>query len=44
MYTQFEKAFKQYEELVQRVKDVNEFWINSVLSATKEFFNTSKTK
>ena len=40
---QIEKHIKQYEELVERIKDVNEFWINSVLSATKEFFNT-KTK
>ena len=44
MYSQFEKAAKQYEELVERVKEVNEFWINSVLSATKEFFKTVKTK
>jgi hypothetical protein len=44
MYPQFEKAVKQYEELVERVKEVNEFWINSVLSATKEFFNTKKAK
>jgi len=44
MYTQFEKAVKHYEELVERLKDVNEFWINSVLSSTKEFFNTIKTK
>lgn len=41
---QVEKHFKQYEELAKRLKEVNEFWINSVLSATKEFFNTSKTK
>lgn len=41
---QIEKYYKQYEELAQRLKDVNEFWINSVLSATKEFFNTKKTK
>ena len=41
---QIEKYTKQYEELVERIKDVNEFWINSILSATKEFFNTKKTK
>ena len=34
----FTKQTKQYEELAQRIKEVNEFWINSVLSATKEFF------
>lgn len=44
MYTQFEKAAQHYAELVERVKEVNEFWINSVLSATKEFFKTAKTK
>ena len=44
MFTQYEKAYKQYEELVERVKEVNEFWINSVLSSTKEFFKTIKTK
>lgn len=44
MYTQFEKAIKQYEELVERVKEVNEFWINSVLSASKEFFKQAKSK
>ena len=44
MFTQYEKAYKQYEELVERIKEVNEFWINSVLSSTKEFFKTIKTK
>ena len=44
MYTQFEKAQKQFEELAERIKEVNEFWINSVLSASKEFFNTKKQK
>ena len=44
IYSQFEKATKQFEELAERIKEVNEFWINSVLSATKEFFKTVKTK
>jgi hypothetical protein len=44
MYPQFEKAAKQFEELAERLKEVNEFWINSVLSSTKEFFKTIKTK
>lgn len=39
-----EKYFKQYEELAERIKQVNEFWINSILASTKEFFNTKKTK
>ena len=44
MYTHFEKAFKQYEELAERVKEVNEFWLQTVLSTAKEFFNNAKTK
>ena len=40
----FTKATKQYEELAERIKEVNEFWINSVLSATKEFLKVAKTK
>ena len=40
----FEKPYKQYEELVERIKEVNEFWINSVLSSAKEFFKLAKTK
>ena len=44
MFTQYEKAYKQYEELVERIKEVNEFWMNAVLSSTKEFFNSVKTK
>lgn len=33
----FTKQTKQYEELAQRIKDVNEFWINSVISSLKQF-------
>ena len=44
MFTQFEKAAKQYEELVERVKEVNEFWVNSILSSYKEFFKVVKAK
>ena len=40
----FTKQTKQFEELANRIKEVNEFWINSVLATTKEFFNTTKTK
>jgi hypothetical protein len=38
----FEKQYKQYEELAQRIKEVNEFWINSVLASAKEFFKIKK--
>jgi preprotein translocase subunit Sss1 len=44
MYTNFEKAYKQYEELAERLKEVNEFWLNSVFSSAKEFFKAAKTK
>jgi hypothetical protein len=40
----FTKTTKQFEELAERIKEVNEFWFNSVLSATKELFNTKKAK
>ena len=36
----FTKQTKQYEELAQRIKEVNEFWINSVLSSFKQFTKT----
>jgi hypothetical protein len=32
----FEKQYKQYEELAERIKEVNEFWINSVISSLKQ--------
>ena len=33
----FTKTTKQYEELAERIKEVNEFWINSVISSLKQF-------
>lgn len=44
MYNPLDKAYQNYAELIERIKDVNEFWINSVYSSVKEFFNISKTK
>jgi molybdopterin synthase catalytic subunit len=44
MFTHYEKAYKQYEELAERLKEVNEFWLNSVLSSAKEFFKAAKAK
>jgi hypothetical protein len=41
---QYKDATKQFEELADRIKEVNEFWINSVFSASKEFFKAVKTK
>jgi predicted RNase H-like HicB family nuclease len=40
----FTKQTKQFEELAKRIQEVNEFWINAMVSATKEIFNISKTK
>ena len=34
----FTKQTKQFEELAERIKEVNEFWINSVVSSIKEFY------
>ena len=41
---EFEKQFKQYEELADRLKEMNEFWTNIVLSSAKDFFKVAKTK
>ena len=41
---QYKETTKQYEELAERIRDVNEFWLNSIFSSTKEFFKQAKTK
>jgi len=33
---EFEKQYKQFEELAERIKQVNEFWVNSVISSLKQ--------
>lgn len=38
----FTKQTKQFEELAERIKEVNEFWINSVLSSFKSFCSVKK--
>ena len=44
IYSNFEKqyneAVKQFEELSDRIKQVNEFWINSVFSSFKSFYKS----
>jgi hypothetical protein len=40
----FEDQYKKFDEVLDRTQSMYEFWINVVLSTTKEFFNTSKTK
>jgi DNA-binding ferritin-like protein len=41
---QYKDATKQYEELAERIKEVNEFWFTSVFLSAKEFFKQVKTK
>ena len=41
---QYKEATKQFEELAERIKEVNEFWTNIVLSNTKDLFKATKTK
>ena len=41
---QYKEATKQFEELADRIKEVNEFWTNIVLSNAKDFFKAVKLK
>jgi len=43
-YKEWDKAYTKAQEVAEQVKQVNEFWFNAVLSSTKEFFNSVKTK
>jgi len=36
----FTKQTKQFEELAERIKEVNEFWFNLVLSSLKQLTKT----
>ena len=37
---QYQDAAKKYEQFVEHVKQVNEFWINSMISSLKTFVKT----
>ena len=41
---QYKEATKQFEELSERIKEVNEFWVQSSLSVIKEIFKVAKVK
>lgn len=41
---EFEKQYKSYEQTVTRIKEMNDFWLELILSSTKEFFKIAKTK
>jgi predicted RNase H-like HicB family nuclease len=38
----FTKQTKQYEELADRIKEVNEFWIDAIVTSLKSFYSTKK--
>ena len=38
LISDFEKQYKNYEQVLERIKQINEFWINSVISSVKEFY------
>ena len=35
----FEDQYKKVEQLAEHYKQINEFWVSSVLSSIKQFFN-----
>jgi hypothetical protein len=37
MFT-FDEQYKKFEQVIDRLKEVNEFWFNSVLSTIKDLF------
>lgn len=39
---QYKEAVKKIEEVTEQIKQVNEFWFNSVLSSYKALFTTKK--
>jgi DNA-binding ferritin-like protein len=41
---QYKESTKQFEELAERIKDMNEFWFTTVFSSAKEFFKQARTK
>ena len=39
---EYEKQYKQFEELADRIKEINEFWINLVMSSFKDLSKKAK--
>ena len=37
LHSEFEKQYKNYEQAVERVIQVTEFWFNSILSTAKTY-------
>jgi uncharacterized protein YozE (UPF0346 family) len=38
----FAKQTKQFEDLAARIKDMNDFWVNIVMSTWKEIYEPKK--
>jgi len=36
----FEEQYKKWEDLTKQVKQVNEFWIEAIISSLKQFQKT----
>ena len=36
-YKEWDRAYQKAEELVKQVKQVNDFWIDSIISSLKHF-------
>lgn len=41
MFT-FEDQYKKVEQLAEHYKQINDFWLNSVLSSIKQFLKSGK--
>ena len=44
LYKEWDTAYQKAADVMEAVKQGNEFWMNHYFYAVKEFFNTSKTK
>jgi hypothetical protein len=38
----FTKQTKQFEQLAERIKEVNEFWVNAVMTTWKDLYEAKK--
>jgi hypothetical protein len=38
----FTKQTKQFEELAERIKEVNDFWVNAVMDTWKNLYSNNK--
>ena len=38
----YEEQYKKFEELAERLKQVNEFWVNAVFANVQDFYKPKK--